>query len=152
MTFHRFECIFKVCRIGQAAYIGSDNIYKLTQIIIVPNVVTLFYIAYISTLKQWFKIVFFLLFVRKRHNLRHSSINHIVLQSVKFACVLSCLEKFRKTQRMDSDFIPSATKFSFYITGQHPAIASCHVYVRIFNFQIAIEYIFKFWNKLNLIQ
>lgn len=54
MTFYGLECIFKVCRIGQAAYVGSNNIYKFTQIIIVPNIVTLFYIAYISSLKQGF--------------------------------------------------------------------------------------------------
>ena len=63
MAFYGLECIFKVCRIGQAAYIGSDNIYKLTQIIIVPNVVTLFYIAYISSLEQGFEIIFFFFFI-----------------------------------------------------------------------------------------
>ncbi len=52
MTFHRFECIFKVCRICQATDIRSYNVYKFVQIIIIPNIIPFFYIAYISTLKQ----------------------------------------------------------------------------------------------------
>ena len=42
MTFHRFECIFKVCRICQATDIRSYNVYKFVQIIIIPNIIDVY--------------------------------------------------------------------------------------------------------------
>lgn len=84
------------------------------------------------------------------HNLGHATVGHIFIKST-LLCTIVYRHKLSKTKRIYSYFITSSTEGRYHILRQKTCITACHIYIRIFNFEITVKHIFKLRDMLYLI-
>ena len=97
------------------------------------------------------KVLFLLPDVFLQHGLRKPAICHVLVEQITPVAIFDGTE-LAEAQGSNSDLITAPPKFGNNVLRQEVSIASGNVYIGIGHSHVAVQYILKFWNQLDLVK